>query len=229
LSVTASTYGQQSHGFVPYTGPVPLDEGKYTLQYRSIDAAGNTESVKTVDVKIDRTAPAFSLLLNGTPVVPGAEVEDGQSIVLTLPSSDGMSGVAQRTILVDGAVYTEGTAFGWSGQTGDHTIKVIVRDYAGNIAEAAYTVNVAASPASVMALIAGYAQSNDLQHSLEVKLTHSMRQAEHHRNGGRLDQALHFLDKFLQDVGEQNGISASAKLILQANAHDLQRQWNGNS
>lgn len=229
LSVTASTYGQQSHGFAPYTGPVPLDEGKYTLQYRSIDAAGNTESVKTVDVKIDRIKPAFTLLMNGTPVVSGAEVGDGQSIVLTLPSSDGMSGVAQRTILVDGAVYMEGTAFGWSGQTGDHTVKAIVRDYAGNIAEAAYTVRVAANPASVMALIAGYAQSNDLQHSLEVKLTHSIRQAEHHRNGGRLDQALHFLDKFLQDVGGQNGISASAQLILQANAHDLQRQWNGNS
>jgi hypothetical protein len=230
VSVTASTYGQQSHGFVPYTGPIPLDEGKYTLQFRSIDAAGNTESVKTADVKIDRTAPSFALLLNGMPIVPGAEVEDSQSIAFTLPSSDGMSGVAQRAILVDGAVYTEGTTFSWAGQTGDHTVKAIVKDYAGNIAATSYSVHVATSPASVMSLIAGYAQSNDLQHSLEVKLANSMRQAEHHRNGGRLDQALHFLDKFLQDVGEQqNGISASAKLTLQANAQYLQRQWNGNS
>lgn len=230
LTVTASTYGQQGHGFVPYTGPIALDEGKYRLQFRSTDAAGNVETAQTADVFIDRTAPAVTLFMNGTPVVSGMSVEDNQSILLTLQANDGMSGVAQWTVLVDGAAYTEGTAIRWTGQPGDHILKVTVRDQAGNRSEASYTVHVTTSPASVLSLIAGYVQSGELQYSLEVKLTNSMRQAEHHWSSGRKNEALHFLDKFLQDVNEQqSGISAAARLALQADALALQQLWSASN
>lgn len=226
LTVIASTYGQQSHGFVPYTGPIALDEGKFRLQFRSTDAAENVEQVQYADVFIDRTAPAFTLLMNGAPFASGTNVEDSQTVVFTLQASDGMSGVAQRTILVDGAAYTEGTPIHWTGQPGDHTLMVTVRDQAGNRSEATYTIKVKTSPSSVLSLIASYVQSGELQHSLEVKLTNSMRQAEHHWSGGRKSQALQFLDKFLEDVNGQSGVSAAAKLALQADAIALRQLWN---
>ncbi|WP_158301730.1 OmpL47-type beta-barrel domain-containing protein [Paenibacillus mesophilus] len=229
LTVIASTYGQQSHGFVPYTGPIALDEGKFRLQFRSTDKAGNVEQIQSADVFVDRTAPAFTLFMNGAPVVPGTIVEDSHTVAFTLQASDGMSGVAQRTVLVDGAVYTEGTVIGWAGQPGDHTLQVSVRDQAGNRSESAYTITVTTSPASVLSLIASYVQAGQLQHSLEAKLTNSMRQAEHHWSGGRKSQALHFLDKFLQDIDGDSGVPASVKPALQADAIALQQLWNAGS
>jgi hypothetical protein len=229
LSVTASTYGQQGHGFIPYTGPIALDEGKFRLQFRSTDAAGNVDQVQYADVFIDRTAPAFTLFMNGAPFASGTNVDDSQTVLFTLQASDGMSGVAQRAILVDGAAYTEGTPIHWTGQPGDHTLMVTVRDQAGNRSEATYTIKVKTSPSSVLSLIASYVQSGELQHSLEVKLTNSMRQAEHHWSSGRKDQALHFLDKFLQDVNGQSGVSAAAKLVLQADAIAMQQLWSAGS
>ncbi|MEF3312431.1 heparinase II/III family protein [Paenibacillus sp. GYB004] len=51
LSVTGSTYGPQG-GFQPYTGPIVLQDGSHVLQFRSVDLAGNTEQLQTVEVKV---------------------------------------------------------------------------------------------------------------------------------------------------------------------------------
>jgi hypothetical protein len=229
LTVTASTYGQQSHGFIPYTGPFTLDEGSYGIQFRSVDTAGKEEAVQTAELKVDRTAPGVVVYANGVPATPVIQVEDNETTVLTLQASDALSGVAARSITVNGAVYGEGTPISWAGRPGDHAVRVTVSDHAGNMTELAYTFRVTTSPSSIMALLGGFVQTNALGQPAEAKLTNSMRQADHHFGSGRMSQALHFLGKFLDTIQEEGGsISASARLVLEADARKLQSIWSAN-
>ena len=42
----------------PYGGPFTVEEdGEHTIAYRSIDGAGNAEGFKSVDFKVDASAP----------------------------------------------------------------------------------------------------------------------------------------------------------------------------
>ncbi|RKN84289.1 OmpL47-type beta-barrel domain-containing protein [Paenibacillus ginsengarvi] len=227
ITVTASAYGQQSHGFIPYTGPFTLDEGSYGIQFRSVDTAGNEEAVQTAELKVDRTTPSVAVYANGVPATPVIQVEDSETTVLTLQASDALSGVAARSITVNGAVYGEGTPISWAGRPGDHAVRVTVSDHAGNMTEQTYTFRVTTSPSSILALLGRFVQANVLGQPVEAKLTNSMRQADHHFGSGRRSQALHFLDKFLETIQEEGGgISASARLVLESDAMELQRRWS---
>jgi hypothetical protein len=54
-----------------YTEPfVITNEGKHTIEYRSIDKAGNEEEVKSIEAKIDKTAPTMNLTLNEDSLLP---------------------------------------------------------------------------------------------------------------------------------------------------------------
>ena len=68
LSVYASVYGgavtteyQVNDGaWITYTGSIPaFGEGTYKLGYRSKDQAGNVEHLKTIEFKVDKTAPSL--------------------------------------------------------------------------------------------------------------------------------------------------------------------------
>jgi hypothetical protein len=56
--------------FQAYTGPIALGtDGTRVITYRSRDAAGNTEALKTVTVNVDRTKPTSTATLD--PAQPG--------------------------------------------------------------------------------------------------------------------------------------------------------------
>lgn len=51
-----------------YTAPLTVSsDGYHMLEYKSIDKAGNIESVKSVEFKIDQTAPETTIIIDGTP------------------------------------------------------------------------------------------------------------------------------------------------------------------
>ena len=100
LSVYASVYGgdvtteyQVNDGaWIVYTGSIPaFGEGTYKLGYRSKDQAGNVEHLKTVEFKVDKTAPALSVQLDKTSIWPANHKM--VTINATLNSSDATSGV----------------------------------------------------------------------------------------------------------------------------------------
>ncbi len=67
--------GSVTEDWTPCTSPVTLllvgkPDGRYTLQVRSVDAAGNTSSPITSDYAFDRTAPPL-VSLTDTPASPG--------------------------------------------------------------------------------------------------------------------------------------------------------------
>ena len=83
-----------------YDGPFTVDEeGRHTIQYRSTDAEGNTESPKSVSVKIDPNAPTTTALLNGE--APASNYDGPVDVDLDADDGAG-SGVRLTEIRVDG-------------------------------------------------------------------------------------------------------------------------------
>lgn len=143
LNVVHSVYGVLStSGFVKYTSPIVLGDGIYEVQYRSVDKAGNLETVKSITVKSDKIVPTFTVSANGNPLQDGAVFDDSQPVTLNVLSGDSLSGVASQVVTVDGQPYVPGTPLNWAGQLGAHVIQVTVTDQAGNTSQRTITVTV---------------------------------------------------------------------------------------
>ena len=83
-----------------YTGPVTVDDaGRHTIEYRSTDQEGNTESIKSVTFRIDPTAPTTTAKLNGE--APKPDYDGPVEVDLDATDGDG-SGVRETEIRVDG-------------------------------------------------------------------------------------------------------------------------------
>lgn len=96
-STEYSTDGGQS--WQPYAGAFTLGtEGTNVVLYRSIDAAGNAETAGQLVVKIDKTAPAFSL--TATPDVIWPANNQPFEVSISGDGSDATSGLASVTYVV---------------------------------------------------------------------------------------------------------------------------------
>ncbi|MGX4587950.1 OmpL47-type beta-barrel domain-containing protein [Paenibacillus chitinolyticus] len=127
-----------------YSEPFTVEtEGTNIVRYYSTDAAGNKEEAKTLRIKLDKTAPAASLTLNGQAV---SDVTDKDSLTFNLLSTDAGSGIADRKLLLDGKEIAAGVTLK-AGElaVGPHTVQYRVTDLAGNTAEDALSFNVKAS------------------------------------------------------------------------------------
>lgn len=103
--------------------------GSYAVQYRSTDAAGNSESAGPVTVQIDTSRPWTS---NDAPIGP-----QSTAVTVHLTGHDAFSGIAQVWYSVDGADWTQGTSpviAAPPGHSNDglHTISYYSVDNAGN-------------------------------------------------------------------------------------------------
>ncbi|MCM3787418.1 Ig-like domain repeat protein [Domibacillus indicus] len=78
-------------------------EGVHSISYFSVDKAGNKEEVKTIEVKVDQTAPVTK--------ADAAEAWSKEDVAVKLAASDEASGVAQIFYSINGTEYTEGTSF----------------------------------------------------------------------------------------------------------------------
>ena len=85
-------YQVNDGAWITYTGSIPaFGEGTYKFGYRSKDQAGNVEQLKTVEFKVDKTAPVLSVQLDKTVIWPANHKM--VKINATLNSSDATSGV----------------------------------------------------------------------------------------------------------------------------------------
>src|SRR3954471_13757856 len=83
-----------------YAAPFTVSSaGRYTLEYRSVDKAGNTESIKSVSFRIDSAKPTTTAKLNGE--APKASYAGPVAVDLDATDGDG-SGVRATEIRVDG-------------------------------------------------------------------------------------------------------------------------------
>ncbi|WP_240702976.1 OmpL47-type beta-barrel domain-containing protein [Cohnella luojiensis] len=121
--VAGTYYAVDGQPFVEGNALMIETEGIHSVSFYSIDKAGNKENLRTIEVKIDRTAPVTSA------DSPSAWVKEDVTVKLT--SSDSGSGVATTFYSVDGSEFVEGSSFTIS-QEGIHTVSYYSVDQAGN-------------------------------------------------------------------------------------------------
>ena len=74
-----------------YTGSIPaFGDGIYKVNFRSTDQAGNVEQTKSIDFKVDKTAPTLSVQFDQTTIWP-ANHKMG-TVNVTLNANDAGSG-----------------------------------------------------------------------------------------------------------------------------------------
>ena len=111
-------------------------EGAYTIDYRSIDKAGNVEPIKSVSFTIDRTAPDIQ-----TTVTETAYRTDAFRAVIE--AKDALSGLGAVTVKLDDETTGQEIALEpYDLSLGDHWIEVKAVDLAGNEAVRQYRFHV---------------------------------------------------------------------------------------
>ena len=135
--VDGAAYRQSTQAVVQGTGT-------HTVDYCSIDKAGNWESVKTATVRVDQSAPTTTAA--GLQATSTTGWRAGVQTVTLTPSDGSGSGVATTTYQIDGgAAATYGAPFAVSG-AGSHKVTYWSTDNVGWV-EGAHTgyVNIDAS------------------------------------------------------------------------------------
>ncbi|WP_339324710.1 polysaccharide lyase family 8 super-sandwich domain-containing protein [Paenibacillus sp. FSL W8-0194] len=101
-------------------------EGAYTIEYRSIDKAGNTEPKKSVSFTIDQTAPDIQATVTET-------VYRTDAFHAAIEATDTLSGLGSVTVKLDGMAMGQEIALEpYDLSFGDHWIEVKAVDAAGN-------------------------------------------------------------------------------------------------
>ena len=103
-------------------------ECENTIDYRSIDNASNTEEIKSVTLKIDKTNPETSI----TPVKDGWYNSD---VTLNLQSTDSLSGVAKTEYKVNDGDWQEYNGSIVLTSEGINKVQYRSTDNAGNVEE----------------------------------------------------------------------------------------------
>ncbi|WP_269320935.1 OmpL47-type beta-barrel domain-containing protein [Bacillus sp. UNC438CL73TsuS30] len=96
--VAKTEYKINDGDWIAYNAPVTFNEdGKYSVEYRSIDTLGNTEQPKTETIQIDQTAPTISVSLDKTELwAPNHKLV---TVNANVEADDSLSGVAKTELV----------------------------------------------------------------------------------------------------------------------------------
>ncbi|MGP4070356.1 S-layer homology domain-containing protein [Halobacillus sp. B29] len=127
LSGVAKTeYRINEEDWKEYTGSVVVEEeGNNTVDYRSVDHAGNVEEIKSINVKLDATSPETSM---------SSENQD-TAVEVTLSSSDALSGVSKTEFRINQGEWQEYNTAILVTEEGTNTVDYRSVDNAGNMEE----------------------------------------------------------------------------------------------
>lgn len=220
--------------WLPYTAAIVLEQdGIYKVQYKSTDKAGNVEETKEVEIQIDKTAPTFTLEVEGQSITDGSSFDDNQS--LSVKVSDNLSELAASDIIIDDTTYHIDTVSGsalsidFTGKVGIHTARIVVKDNAGNIVDQVITFEVTTSIASISNLMERYVTGGELSAPLTGQLSNNLDQAQHQIDLGRLDQAAKHMEDFIKHLNNEalaDQVTEKVKAILNADAKALAQKWS---
>jgi hypothetical protein len=143
-SVDNTYYTLDAGDQTPYTGPFTLSiDGDHIVTFWSVDHATNTETVQTVHVQIDKTAPTTNAsATNADTSAYSFGNWTNQAVEVTLTPSDASgSGVATTSYTVDSGSSTPYTEPFSISTEGDHVVTYSSTDNATN-SETTQTVHV---------------------------------------------------------------------------------------
>ena len=126
----ASYYQVDGSAVQTYASPFGISaNGQHTIDFWSMDAAGNTEAHQTRTVRIDTAAPVTNAAVSGT---AGTNGWYAGAVQVSLSAADNSSGVQASFYQVDGgAVQTYANPFNITAN-GQHTVQYWSVDAAGN-------------------------------------------------------------------------------------------------
>lgn len=136
---------------VVYDRSTPFDSGSFegidTLQFYSVDRAGNEEPLRSLDLRIDLTPPQTAVTLEGT------RGENGwwrSPVRVTLAATDEGSGVGSTSFRLNGGTWSTFGEAWFIEPDGHHTVDYYSTDAAGNDeAQQPANISIDATPPSV--------------------------------------------------------------------------------
>ena len=128
--VNRTEYSFDGAVWTVYSSPFLLDEGIYTIYYRSVDNAGNMEEAKNVLVKIDYTPPVTDASLGGE---EGSAGWFRSNVSFSLEAADNLSGVAAMYYRVNGGMWLNYTGSQVFSEEGFYAVEYYSVDVAGNV------------------------------------------------------------------------------------------------
>jgi len=138
-----------------YTAPVTyVNESYYTVEFYSVDYAGNTETQKSISFKIDKTSPTTGCTLTGT---IGENGWYTSAVTVNLASTDNYSGVLETYYRVNSSeTWTQYVEPFTLSEEGIYTVEYYALDSAGNQENTKQTVvRIDTTPPSVELNISG--------------------------------------------------------------------------
>lgn len=159
--VKTTQYQINGQGWTDYKGVIKLTtDGVSTVEYRSEDVGGNVENTKSIEVKIDKTAPTLKVAVD-QPIlsVPNHKLVDIKSLLNSNDLTSGIDSVVLESITVneDNAIPSDiqGAAYGTLDTTFSlrserngygngriYTITYLATDKAGNTTKSMATVTI---------------------------------------------------------------------------------------
>ncbi|MBC2582112.1 hypothetical protein HGI79_17885 [Clostridium sp. DJ247] len=121
--VANTYYSLNDNTFTEGTSITVDKEGVNKISFYSVDKVGNKETVQTIYVKIDKTAPVTT---SNAPTTWSKE-----DVTVNLTATDAQSGVDKTLYSIDGSDYLEGTSFTLKDE-GIHKISFYSVDATGN-------------------------------------------------------------------------------------------------
>jgi hypothetical protein len=117
--------------WVNFTEPFAVTgEGEHSIEYCSLDRAGNQESVRTTVVRIDTVAPISAASLSG---IEGSNDWFNSDVIVSLSISDGDgSGVSSTMYRIDGSQWLEYENPFEMSEAGTHQLSFYSVDVSGN-------------------------------------------------------------------------------------------------
>jgi hypothetical protein len=135
--VSRIEYRIDGGAWTTYTAPLGLTDGNHLVEYRATDVAGNVETFRSVQARVDATPPTTATSPSGTPGSNGWYVS---SVSVGATPADATSGPAGTEYRVDGGPWQTYVTPAPVPE-GVHTLEFRSTDVAGNV-ESPVTTNV---------------------------------------------------------------------------------------
>jgi hypothetical protein len=211
-------YAFGSGEWTAYTAPIAVPDGEHTLRYRSTDSSG-TEEEKTLQLKVDATAPAA--VLEG--VEDGASYGLHELLSVTASGSDAGSGLASFELLLDGDPVESPLTLDLAGLlAGEHSLSAVAVDAAGNETAQSATFTVVVSFDTVGSLVERYRADGLVTNSQRQRMLAHLQAAESAADRGQVRQADQAVQRFASEA--LGVIDATARSRLLTAAETLREQ-----
>ncbi|MCM3631245.1 carbohydrate-binding protein [Paenibacillus glycanilyticus] len=195
----------------------------YTLVISAADKSGNESAGVKIAIP---AAPVYSLTADGANLAEGAVLED--DAYLRFQAGDGTTAIRFASLIFDGKTY-DGTKLNveLAGHLGAKTVVIAVEDAAGNKLQKTIHIQVKTSIRSMSKLVDRYKASGEVSKSLAAQLSASLKQAQHHLDKGKRDQAIKQMQDFIKQLNKARSgdIAEKAKSVFNADAEALIASW----